>query len=328
SSVGFMRVLCPGKGKIQFFHKMEAFDERKAFKVSIRAKSLSKAPVKFLIQAMGTPRSFASADIQTTEQWKDYSATLAGGPTDVKNVGFIIYAPGPNTLDISSIKLEEISLSEYTPETMIPIPRPDNWWLPRHNRMVEIMKKEKPDFIIMGDSITAAWEAEGKDAWLKNFADLKSCSFGNGGDRVEHLLWRVLHSGIGNDFQPKLVAILIGVNNLFNSDATDIAMGTKNLIDTIIKMSPQTKILLIGIFPVGEKPEDIRRQMIKNINAQYAKLANNKDIFYIDFGNEFLEADGSISTKLIRNDYVHLTAKGYEKYAEKLLPKVKEILKK
>ncbi|HBC85318.1 MAG TPA: hypothetical protein DCZ94_00020 [Lentisphaeria bacterium] len=325
---GFLRVVCPDKGKIQFFHKMDEFNARKAFKVSIKAKSSSKSPVKFMIQAMGTPRSFASASIQTTEEWKDYTANLAGGPTDVKNVGFIIYAPGPGTLDVASIKLEEIPMSEYIPSTMIPATRPDNWWMPRFKRTSEAMSKEKPDFVIMGDSITGAWEAEGKDAWAKNFAPLKSCSFGNAGDGVEHLLWRVQNSGLGKDFQPKLVALLIGVNNLFNADPMDISAGTKNLIDVIRKASPSTKILVIGVFPVGQKSDDVRRQMIKNVNAQYEKLADNKDIFYLDFSSEFIESDGSISKTLIRSDNVHLTAEGYSRYAEKILPKVKEILGK
>ncbi len=325
---GFFRTVCPDKGKIQFFHSMDEFNARKAFKVSIKAKSPSKSPVKFFIQAMGTPRAFASANIQLTEEWKEYSANLAGGPTDVKNVGFIIYAPGPGTLDVASVKLEEIPMSEYLPSTMVPVSRPDNWWMPRFKRTSEAMSKEKPDFVIMGDSITGAWEAEGKAAWDKNFAPLKSCAFGNAGDGVEHLLWRVQNSGLGKDFQPKLVAILIGVNNLFNADPVDIAAGTKNLIDVIRKASPSTKILLIGVFPVGQKADDVRRQMIKNVNAQYEKLADGKDIFFLDFGSDFIESDGTISKTLIRSDNVHLTAEGYARYTEKILPKVKEILGK
>ncbi|OGV52601.1 MAG: hypothetical protein A2X45_04310 [Lentisphaerae bacterium GWF2_50_93] len=190
------------------------------------------------------------------------------------------------------------------------------------------MVKEKPDFVIMGDSITGAWEKEGKEAWDKNIAPLKACSFGNGGDGIEHLLWRVKNSGLGKDFQPRLVTVLVGVNNLFNADPMDLAAGMKNLIDEIRKMSPTTKILVLGIFPVGEKSDDQRRQMIKNVNAQYEKLADNKDIFYLDFGSSFVESNGSLSKDLIRPDNVHLTAKGYDMYVEKLLPKVKEILGK
>lgn len=327
NSTGFFRIVCPGKGRIQFFHSLEPFDTRKAFKISIKAKSPSKANLKFLIQAMGTSRSFAVADIQLSDAWKDYSTILGGGPTDVKNVGLILTSPGPCTVEIANLKFEEIPLAEYVPSTMVPVMRNDSWWLPRHQRMVKDMVKVQPEFVIMGDSITGAWEAQGKECWAKNFAPLKSCAFGNGGDRVEHLLWRVKNSGLGKDFQPKVIAILIGVNNLFSADPVDIAAGTENLIREIHKMSPKTKILLLGVFPVGEKANDIRRNMIKNVNAQYEKLADNKNVFYLDFGQVFLEPDGSIS-KDILFDYVHCTPKGYDRYTENLLPKVKELLGK
>ncbi len=327
NGTGFFRSVCPDKGRIQFFHSMNEFAERKAFKISIKAKSSSKSELKFMVQAMGTPRSFATASVRVSEEWKDYTAMLAGGPTDVKNVGFIVTSPGPCAVDIARLKLEEVALSEYVPSTMVPVMRTDAWWMPRHKHMVETMAREKPDFVIMGDSITGAWEKEGKEAWDKSIASLKACSFGNGGDGVEHLLWRVENSGIGTDFQPKLVTLLIGVNNLFNADAVDIAAGTKKLIEEIRKRSPSTKVLVLGVFPVGEKAGDIRRQMIKNVNAQYEKLADNTNIFFLDFGSSFLEPDGSISKDMMF-DYVHCTPKGYAIYTEKLLPKVKEILGK
>lgn len=327
NSTGFFRIVCPGKGRIQFFHSMKPFDTRKAFKISIKTKSPSKANLKFLVQAMGTSRSFAVSNIQLAEGWNNYSTILGGGPTDVKNVGLIITSPGPCTVDIASLKFEEIPLSEYVPTTVVPVIRKDSWWLPRHKRMAAVMAKEKPEFVIMGDSITAAWEKQGKECWDKNFAPLKACTFGNGGDGVEHLLWRVKNSGLGKDYQPKLIALLIGVNNLFNADPADIAAGTENLIKEIHKMSPKTKILLLGIFPVGAKANDIRRNMIKNVNVQYEKLADNKNVFYLDFGQVFLEPDGSISKEILF-DYVHCTPKGYDRYTANLLPKVKEILKK
>ncbi|MCX7008957.1 MAG: GDSL-type esterase/lipase family protein [Kiritimatiellaeota bacterium] len=215
---------------------------------------------------------------------------------------------------------------DYIPKTVVPTMRADKpGWLERHKRMVATLAKDKPDFVIMGDSITKAWEMEGKAAWAKYIAPLKAAPFGIAGDGVEHLLWRVENSGIGKDFQPKLVAILIGVNNLFNADAPEIAAGTKLLIAEIQQRSPSTKILLLGIFPVGEKPDDARRPMIKDVNALYGKLADQRRIFYMDIGDSFLDPNGSISKNTLF-DFVHCTPKAYDIYAGKLSSKAKELM--
>jgi len=329
-SKSFLRVVCPAvdKARIQFFHPMKELAERKAFKVTFNARSQAKAEVRFYIQAMGTPRFFASASVRLEEGWKEYSEMMAGGPTDVKNVGFIIQSPGAGTLDIASVKLEEIPMSSYVPKTCVPTPRPEGkGWMERFQRDAKKMSEQKPEFIIMGDSITAAWEAQGKEAWNKHFAPLNSCFFGIGGDRVEHLLWRFENSTIGKDFQPKAVAILIGVNNLFSADTQDIAAGTRNLVSKIKERCPEAKILLLGVFPVGEKADDVRRKMIKDLNANYEKIADGKRVFYMNFGDSFLEPDGSISKDTFF-DYVHCTPKSYELYATSIEGKVKELLGK
>ncbi len=332
-SQSFLRVVCPpsaDKTKIQFFHPMGEFAERKAFKVTLKARSQSKSEMRFMIQAMGTPKSYASATVRLEEGWKDFTATLAGGPTDTKNVGFIIYTPGPaSSVDIASVKLEEMPLSEYVPKTCVPSTRAAEWkdWMTYFQRDAKALSEQKPDFMIMGDSITAAWSAQGKEAWEKYIAPFNATRFGIAGDRVENLLWRVENSSFGKDCKPKLVAILIGVNNLFLSDADDIAAGMKNLVAKIQKLSPETKVLILGVFPVGAKADDVRRKLIKDVNANYEKLADGKSVFFLDFGDSFLEPDGTISKETFF-DYVHCTPKSYMLYGEKLSAKAKEIMGK
>ncbi len=50
-----------------------------------------------------------------------------------------------------------------------------------------------------------------------------------------------------------------------------------------------------------------------------------KDIFYIDFGSQLIENDGSIS-KSIMPDFLHLNETGYRIWANAIEPKLKQLL--
>ena len=81
-----------------------------------------------------------------------------------------------------------------------------------------------------------------------------------------------------------------------------------------------------GSLPGGWKDESAFAKS-NCVNAHYEKLADGKDVFFLDFGSAFLEPDGSISKDLLF-DHVHCTPKGYGIYTDKLLAKVKELLGK
>jgi lysophospholipase L1-like esterase len=327
-NTGFLRAICPGDKRLQFFHLIDGFATRKAFKLSFRARSKGKVELKFRLQESGKPSSFAAVDIGLQGEWADYSAIFASRPADGKSLGLRIFASGPCTVDLASLMLTELPWSDYVPPTCVPTPRPNHpGWLERFQRATKRMREQKPAFVILGDSITGAWEAQGKDAWATHIASLKACAFGIAGDGVEHLLWRVEHSGLGTDFQPALVAILIGVNNLFTADTDEIAAGTSKLIALIRQRSPTTKVLLLGVFPVGEKPTDPRRQLIREVNARYEKLADAKQVFYMDIGPGFLERDGTLKKETFF-DFVHCTPQSYDVYATKLAAKARELMEK
>ena len=57
---------------------------------------------------------------------------------------------------------------------------------------------------------------------------------------------------------------------------------------------PDTKIILLGIFPRGQTFNAQRGQLLE-VNQALARLDDGKNIFYIDFGSQLIENDGSIS---------------------------------
>src|SRR5688500_5427465 len=100
-----------------------------------------------------------------------------------------------------------------------PAPRDANW-IKRHEGFVEIAKKGDVDLLFLGDSITDAWRGR-KEIWEKNFAPLKAANFGIGGDRTQHVLWR-LQNGEFDGIKPKVVMLMIGTNNVSSDSAEDI----------------------------------------------------------------------------------------------------------
>ena len=86
-------------------------------------------------------------------------------------------------------------------------------------------------------------------------------------------------------------------------------------------------MLLLAVFPRGEKATpNPGREKIAQVNAITAKLADGKHVFFLDIGGKFLESDGSL-TKEIMPDFLHLSAKGDQIWADAISPKPAELMK-
>jgi lysophospholipase L1-like esterase len=209
----------------------------------------------------------------------------------------------------------------------------DEGWVKRHEKFVAMAKRGGIDVLFLGDSITDAWGGEGHGAkapgsklFAEEFVPLKAANFGIGGDRTQHILWR-LDYGELDGIQPKVIMLMIGTNNVRDNSAAEIADGIKAIVKDIHRRSPSTKVLLLGIFPRGEKPNP-QREKIKEVNVEIAKLDDGgKTIKYLDFGDKFLQPDGTIS-KDIMPDYLHLSPKGYQIWADAVKGPIVELLGK
>jgi beta-glucosidase len=181
------------------------------------------------------------------------------------------------------------------------------------------------DVVFLGDSITDAWRSSGKDVWKERFEPLKAVNFGIGGDRTQHVLWRI-QNGELKGYHPKVVVLMIGTNNLGSNTNEEIAEGIATIVHEIQHQQPHTKVLLLGIFPRGALATDKNRDRIKDINKTIAKLDDGKKVRYLDIGEKFVDADGNLP-KDIMPDFLHLSAKGYKIEADAIQPTVEELLK-
>jgi len=200
-----------------------------------------------------------------------------------------------------------------------------SWWTLRHNAVNERVKQGNVDLIFIGDSITHSWEGGGKELWAEYYAPRNAVNMGFSGDRTQHVLWR-LENGNIDGISPKAAVIMIGTNNSNGKDNTaeEIADGMIGICKKLRKELPKMKILLLAVFPRGEKPNS-QREKIAKANDLAGKIADGKMIHYLDIGPKFLEPDKSLS-KEIMPDYLHLTPKGYKIWAEAIEPKVKELM--
>ncbi len=187
-----------------------------------------------------------------------------------------------------------------------------------HASFVKTAKEGKAELVFLGDSITAGWNGS-KPIWEKAFGACKPVNFGIGGDRTQHVLWRITNGEL-DGIKPKAVVLMIGTNNSGNDSAEGIAKGITVIVKTIREKQPQAKILLLAVFPRGEKASpNPQRDKLKEVNATIAKLDDGKNIHFLDIGGKFLQPDGSL-TKDIMPDFLHLTAAGYQIWADAIGP--------
>ena len=181
----------------------------------------------------------------------------------------------------------------------------------------------------LGDSITAGWAGNGKEVWAKAFAGYTPANFGIGGDRTQHVLWRVQNGELEAPLKPKAVVLMIGTNNVGGDSPEGIAKGVTTIVETIRAKQPQAKILLLAVFPRGDKPTGklgAANDKIKQVNAIISKLNDDKNIFFLDIGSKFPQPEGAL-TKEIMPDFLHLSPAGYQIWADAIGPKLAELMK-
>jgi len=219
---------------------------------------------------------------------------------------------------------------------LIPAPRlnPTNTtWLNRHARFVEQAKRGGVDLLFMGDSITDFWRNRGSNVWNQYYAPMHAANFGIGGDRTQHVLWRI-ENGELDGIHPKVCVLLIGTNNSKDDSPDDIAAAIKKIIGDFHEKTPETKILLLGIFPRGPRTNSVAQseeaaQRMKTIHAVNEIISKyddgGKTVKYLYFGDRFLDADGKIP-KEIMPDQLHPSAQGYQIWADAMNPTLEQMM--
>jgi lysophospholipase L1-like esterase len=213
-----------------------------------------------------------------------------------------------------------VQAQAQAPATVTPVPRSGSW-MQMHEKFLAEAKKGNIDLLFLGDSITQGWG--NNVVWKRFYGPRHAANFGIGGDRTEHVLWRLQHGEV-DGIHPRVVVLMIGTNNCHANTSVEIFSGIKAIVEELRKRLPDSKILLLGVFPRGQKPNGLREKL-DDVNEQISRLDDGKSVVYLNIGKAFLNADDTISPDVMP-DYLHLTGKGYRLWADAMEPTLWKLL--
>ncbi|MEX0662838.1 MAG: platelet-activating factor acetylhydrolase IB subunit [Balneolaceae bacterium] len=200
------------------------------------------------------------------------------------------------------------------------------WWMPRHEEKLAEEGRESADLLFLGNSITQGWETEGKKIWDEYYADRKSFNIGFSGDRTENVLWRLEHGEV-DGINPQLAILSIGTNNTGHrqDSAQCTAEGISRIVTELKDRLPDTKILVLAIFPRDESPEGELRQLNNDVNNIIESFADQNRVFFLDVNHVYLNEDGTLPEEIMP-DHLHPNEYGYQLWAEAMEPMIENLL--
>lgn len=204
----------------------------------------------------------------------------------------------------------------------------DYWWANRFLttwQQVQALKGKTVDLVLVGDSIMHFWEWKHPASWAKLTKDRSVLNLGFGGDRTEHVLWRLEHGSL-DGFTAKNIVLMIGTNNNTSpgTDPANVAKGVEKLVSVIRAKQPTAQLILHPIFPRGDSAASTKHASAKarneKTNALLAEFVRQDGkIVWIDFNDRLVDATGWVPHELMA-DQIHPTDKGYDIWMEALLP--------
>ena len=209
-----------------------------------------------------------------------------------------------------------------------PQPRLEEWWFERHAKKIGEFKKEKIDLLMIGDSITHNFESVGKQAWETSFAPLHAVNLGFGGDRTNHVLWRLEHLP-PRETPPKAAVVMIGTNNICwgRDQPRQAAVGVQAVAQRLHQDYPEMNILVLGVFPRRRKADHPHRQQIVELNGYLPELLEEiPNVTFKDIGEQFLDENGFLSEKMMP-DTTHPSAQGHQVWADAIKADLEQMLK-
>jgi lysophospholipase L1-like esterase len=212
--------------------------------------------------------------------------------------------------------------------TSTPVAKPEDRWQQHHASLVQFAHEGKVKIAFFGDSITHYWTEPGAELWKSTLLPMGAADFGIGGDKCEHILWR-LQNGELEGMKPAVIVLMAGTNNLWDYELKpmEIASGIATCAETIRKQQPQAKLLLMGVIPQGRLPTDRMRKKIIAINAILAALPASSYDAFLDLGPKLLTEDGTFPERFSA-DQTHLTAEGYAVWLAEMQPILDRFLSK
>ena len=210
-------------------------------------------------------------------------------------------------------------------------------FIKKHESFLARAKAGPIDLLFLGDSITDGW-SKAPHIWERYYGAHRPANFGIGGDRTQHVVWRI-ENGELDGIQPKVTVLMLGTNNSASNTAAEIAAADKKIVELIRAKIPGTKVLLLAIFPRGARKDKdgkiteaaiadaaARTAVINDVNRALAQLDDGKNVRFLDIAAVFYGQDGKIPFAIMP-DQLHPNAAGYQLWADAMQPLLTQMLK-
>jgi cephalosporin-C deacetylase-like acetyl esterase/lysophospholipase L1-like esterase len=215
-------------------------------------------------------------------------------------------------------------------------PRTDRNSVLAHDLLLAKRKAGQIDVYFMGDSITRRWgasDAQYQDLlanWRANFSGWNAADFGWGGDKTQHMLWR-LQNGELDGIAPKIVVLMAGTNNVGRATplgdssqrTAEVVRGVSAVVREIRQRAPKATLVITGITPRNDNIAVM--SVIDEANLAIARLADGKSVRYININAQLAPRDDELLPGMT-NDGLHLTPRAYQVWADALKPIFTEVL--
>jgi len=214
-----------------------------------------------------------------------------------------------------------------------------------HDVFIDRARAGNIDLVFFGTTDTEMWSwpdsalggvDRGKRVWDQAFGSLKAANFGSQGTHFESLLWR-MQNGELDGYEAKLVVLHgVGITSRegppignigdlpIGDRQAEFVAGYARLIAEIRARQPQAKILILPPFPRGRLRREEWRAVAEANAVAYRRLADDRTVFYANFGDRFFLPDGSHNQKMwnlsgpVPNAGIH--EPGFKAWAEELQP--------
>ena len=210
-----------------------------------------------------------------------------------------------------------ISILCFVPDlsSTTPQPRADQWWVDRTAQIQQVVDQEgsRAKVIFVGDSITQGWEGNGKALWKEHLAPLHAINLGIGGDRTEHVIWR-LENGHLRGLSPEVAVVMIGTNNFGNNlpdEEPEVLAGVVAVVELLKSSLPNVQVLLLDIFPRGKTFNKMRGSILQVNQTLQTTYEKDDRVTFLPIGHLMIEDDGSIDPRIMP-DFLHLSEEGYQ----------------
>jgi lysophospholipase L1-like esterase len=173
------------------------------------------------------------------------------------------------------------------------------------------------DVIFIGASNVEYWNTEGKAVWDHYYAPRHAFNFGVAGDKTQNVLWRFDHMNLYG-LKPKVAVIFVGLNNV-NSTPREVVMGIKAITKKTQATFPGVKVFVVSL-----TPNDRDNAQVVKANKLLRAYADNQNIFFVNIYSR-MPREGD-NWKGLRPDHIHLTAAGYQMWADQMEPLMQKFL--